>query len=196
MAAGTDIDSACRTVEMDFDGFHLHTLQNDPCVWDDFLNSKLEQAKHDPAAKPVAEAVENVGHLAVVRMLVGNPRAAVLLVDRLKHPVDTAGGWTANVIRGSISHFVMSVAYEYKSMNSLHALSHEKACILCADALRYAMCPSTHPSPLDVPALDYLVGTHGPLVDDSHTSSSKSDQSHKRRSFTTRLRGWRIVLTN
>ena len=172
MALGTGVNAVGSKVGSDIDTFIVHTLSNDGCVWNNHLDKIRKEAHLSRVSRQLNATTEEIAKLKVVQQLVGNPRAAMLLRDALTRPITNSGDWDAFVLRSCVDRCIMSVAYGYKVLNGLSNLSHDELRMHCADALRYVMCPSTQPSPVEVPELD-LVHTYGLLVDLSEVLPGK-----------------------
>ena len=155
--------------------FAVLTLRNDPCVWHHHLEEAEKEADACRASRQLKATLNEVAQLNIVRQLAGNPRAARVLCMELTGPITCSGDWDALVLGSCVDRCIVSVAHTYRALNALSSLPHDELRMHCADALRYAMCPSTQPSPVDVPELD-LVHTYGLLIDLSEVVAAGGEE--------------------
>jgi hypothetical protein len=154
IAAGTGVDNATALAVSGHNTHKVITLKPDPFVWRDFVR----QAQ--PALRDTLNMIADV-----LRGLVCNPRAAVILKQQVQKVIDAHARDVerqSSILRYSMDALLGEVASQYKNMNCLREFNAAQTLWRCAAAFRAVHCPSAE---IDEGIIIHLVSKCGLITD-------------------------------
>jgi hypothetical protein len=154
IAAGTGVDNATAQPGSGHNTYKVITLKPDPFVWRDFV----KQAQ--PALRGTLNMIADV-----LRGLVCNPRAAVILTQQVQKVIGAHARDVerqSSILRYSMDALLGEVASRYKNMNSMRDFDADETLWRCAAAFRAVHCPSAQ---FDEDIIGHLVSKCGLITD-------------------------------